>query len=458
MKFLTRMLTLTVLVLPFFAIDSGAQSQKQQIEELKQQIEEIQRQNQQQIEELKQQIEMLGQAREVDKERIVKIEEENRDAWYQRFKAEYKKGLVFSSDNGNFKMRFRIRGQFQASVNDTDGQNTATNFGVARLRFKWDGYAFKPWFQYVVQFGARDSVDLRDMYFTIAYDSRFEPRIGQFKVPFGRSALNSSGALQFVTRSIVDAQFVYARDRGMTINGGLVGNHIAYSMGVFNGDGRNGVSVDSNLLYAGRIQLGLGGDNDKFDGYGSFPSAVGYKLVPNFAKVPTFTLGIAAVGIPGLNIDRKRPTSFTPTRMEELGITVADTASITADVNYKQPAFNIQGSYYGRWIDPEQGQGTGGTAYDQGFNIQAGVFAMPRTLEFVGRYSYIDFDTSSAVVPPDESIIDSSWAITPGINYYISHDHRWKVQLQYSFLRESFTQGEPDIDSNIVRAQLQAVF
>ena len=49
MKFLLKMLILTLLVLPFGAVNSKAQSTKQQIEELKQQIEAIQRQNQQQI-------------------------------------------------------------------------------------------------------------------------------------------------------------------------------------------------------------------------------------------------------------------------------------------------------------------------------------------------------------------------------------------------------------------------
>jgi len=40
----------------------------------------------------------------------------------------------------------------------------------------------------------------------------------------------------------------------------------------------------------------------------------------------------------------------------------------------------------------------------------------------------------------------------------MSHDHRWKIQLDYSFIRNTFTEGASDIDENIFRAQLQAYF
>jgi len=462
MKLLIKLMLFTAIVLPLSGITSKAESTKAQIETLKQQIEAIQVQNQQQIEALKQQIELMETAREADKEAVAEIKEEQKDAWYNKFKAQYNKGLVFSTTDGNFKMRFRARGQFQASVTEQDGENTATNFSVARLRLKWDGHAFRPWFLYTIQLGARNNVDLRDLYFTIAYNKAIMPRVGQNKVPFSRDALNSSGALQFVTRSIIDGEFAYGRDRGISLYGALGKNsNFSYGAGVYNGDGRNGNSTDSNLLYAGRIQFGVGGEETTFGGLfrganSSFPTASPYKLIPNFAKSPTFVVGAAMAGIPGLNINRKTPDGSIPDRMEELGITVADVVSLTGDVNFKTPLFNVQGSYMGRWIDPDQGGA--GSAFDQGFNIQSGVFLMPKTVELAGRFSYIDYDTSSGVLPPGVSVRDTSWAVAPGINYYISHDHRWKVQLQYSYLSEAFTEGESDINSNILRAQLQAFF
>ena len=308
MKMFLKLLIIAAIVLPLSGVTAKAQSTKAQIEALKQQIEAIQLQNQQQIEQLKQQIEMMETSREADKEAVAEIKEEQKDAWYNKFKAEYKKGLIFSSNDGNYKMRFIVRGQFQASVTEEDGENTATNFSVARLRLKWDGHAFRPWFLYTLQLGARNNVDLRDLYFTVAYNKAIMPRVGQNKVPFSRDALNSSGALQFVTRSIIDFEFAYGRDRGISLYGALGKNsNFSYGAGVYNGDGRNGISTDSNLLYAGRMQFGVGGEETTFGGLfrganSSFPTASPYKLIPNFAKSPTFVVGAAMAGIPGLNI------------------------------------------------------------------------------------------------------------------------------------------------------------
>ena len=98
------------------------------------------------------------------------------------------------------------------------------------------------------------AVTLRDMYFDAAYNKKFAPRVGQYKVPFGRQELTSSSVLQFVTRSIVNAEFGYGRDRGASLNG-VVGQNFAYGAGVFNGAGRNGSSRNSNVLWSGRTQF-----------------------------------------------------------------------------------------------------------------------------------------------------------------------------------------------------------
>jgi len=463
MKFLLKMLILTVLVLPFSDIDSRAQSTKQQIEELKRQIEVIQRQNQQQIQQLQQQIELMENQRVADSEKMEGIVEKDNDAWYNKFKASYNKGLTFSTEDGNYKMKFKLRGQFRLTVEDVDNRHpeTSTEFKVARLRFKWSGHAFKPWFLYTVQLGARDSVTLRDMYFTFAYDNRIAPRVGQFKVPFGRQELNSSSALQFVDRSILNNEFGWGRDRGAVLMGGIGPKYnFSYSGGVFNGDGRNGGSDDSNLLYAGRIQFGIGGEGDKFKANSSYATGSAYSITPNFGKSPTLAVGAGIGGIGGLNCSRKTPDNDVCDRMEDdLGLERADVITITGDVNFKMPILNVQGSYYGRWVNPDQAGINTDTAYDQGFNVQGGVFLMPKTLELAGRFSWIDYDTGNGVIPKDiGSTRDTAWAITPGFNYYISRDHRWKVQLDYTFKRNEFTQGEPDIDENIFRAQLQAYF
>lgn len=142
--------------------------------------------------------------------------------------------------------------------------------------------------------------------------------------------------------------------------------------------------------------------------------------------------------------------------MAELGFPQSNFTTVTGDINFKAPLFSVEGEYVGRWLSPDSGPQD--TAYDQGFNVQGGVFLLPKTVELAGRFSFIDFDTSSGVVPPGVSVSNTSWALTPGLNYYLSKDHRWKVQVDYSFIRNTFTEGAPDIDENIFRTQVQAFF
>ncbi|HKQ33312.1 MAG TPA: porin [Thermodesulfobacteriota bacterium] len=443
---------------------SFAQSTKQQIEELKKQIEIIQLQNQKQIEEMKKQIESLQTERAADQEKIAEIktkqETVDKDAWYNNFLAKYDKGFTFESSDEKgfqFKTRFTMLAQIQGIVNDTDGKDVATNFNIRRFELRWDGYAFVPWFYYTLMIDPAASSLLKDAYLTAAYQKEISPRTGQWKVPFNREELNSSSALQMVERSIVNAQFSLERDRGLALQGGIgKNNNVSYSAGVFNGDGLNGTSVDSNMLYAGRIQLGLGGDDFKFNPNGAFATARSYEIVPNFARKPTFTVGVAGSVLPGLDCAVKTPNGGVCDRITQLGFPTSDFSQLTADASFKMAFFNVEGEYDARWLAPDTGPQD--TAFDQGFRVQAGVFLLPKTVELAARYALIDYDTSSGVVPPDTSVPSKQWELTPGLNYYFSHDHRWKLQLNYTFQRNEATLDAPDVDANIVRAQIQANF
>ncbi len=463
MKTLLKLLLIAVMILPLSGTIAKGQSTNQQIQQLEEQVRQLQMQNQQQIQQLQQQIQTLQNAQQQSDQALSQINQkqvESEDAWYNKFLAEYDKGFVLQSEDEKgfkFKMKFSIMAQIQTIVNDTDDELVSTNFRLRRLELKWDGYAFMPWFYYTFMIDPSSSSMMKDMYFTAAYVKEFAPRIGQWKVPFNREELNSSSALQFVERSIVNDQFSLERDRGFAITGGLgSNNNVAYGIGVFNGDGINGTSVDSNLLYVGRVQLGLGGDDFKFSPNSTFGTGKAYELVPNFAKSPIFVVGIGGSTLPGLNCERKTPNGGSCARIAELGFPQSDFTQITGDISFKMPWFNIEGEYDGRWLAPDTGPQD--TAYDQGFRVQAGVFLMPKTVELAARYAFIDYDTNSGVVPPDVSVTSKQWEITPALNYYISNDHRWKIQLNYSFIRNEFTRGESDVDENIVRAQVQANF
>ncbi|MBI2487293.1 MAG: hypothetical protein HYW01_10110 [Deltaproteobacteria bacterium] len=461
MNKLIRAGAIGLLLLPLFlAVNSQAQSRNTQIEELKRQMEEIQRQNQQQIDELRRKVEELEAQKQADQKKIEKLaiqkEEEDKDAWWRNIMMEYKKpgdGLTIKTKDGNYKMRFRMRGQFQFSVNDTDQENTATDFRVRRLRLLWDGNAFRPWLLYYIQLDVTDDLVLRDMYFDIAYNTMFAPRVGQYKVPFSREELNSSSELQLVERSIVNDEFAFGRDRGASIYG-VLGNYITYGAGIFNGDGRNGVSADSNLLYAGRIMFTPCCGELKYGG--TFPAGGDYKIEPNFGEdKPLIAFGAAFAVIPGLNIGNKTPDNDIDVRFDEIfggavidaGGAEADVFALTADVNFKYSIFSAEAEYQFRNLDPD---GAFEEATDHGFRVQGGLFIVPEFIEVAGRFAYIAFDD-------DIDGRESRYEITPGLNFYLSNSHKWKVQLSYSFIKDEDTDGG-EIDQNVLRAQLQAYF
>lgn len=451
MKMYVRAVTLLMLMLPFLSSNSQAQSTSAQIQELKRQMDAIQQQNQQQLEELRQKIEALEVQKEADQKKIEELTKEDEDAWWKQVEIGYKKpgdGFTIKSKDGLFSMRMRLRTQLQFSVNDTDDEDTATDFNVRRLRIAWDGNAFTPWLKYVLQIsGDNDgNFNLRDAYFDFAYNTMFVPRPGQYKVPFNREELTSSSELQLVERSIVNNEFAYGRDRGVSIYG-VLGNFLVYGAGVFNGDGRNGTSVDSNLLYAGRIMLTPCCGKLKYGG--TFPAGGDYKIEPNFGEdFPLFAFGVGAAGIPGLNIDQKTPDSDIDERFAEIGTTDADVLSLTADANFKYSIFSIEGEFDYRRIAPEESGLE--KVNDYGVRAQTGIFLMPNFIEIAARYAQIWYDT-------DVEGRDTTWQLTPGINFYLSKSHKYKIQLDYSFIRNEFTDSD-DIDENIFRAQLQLYF
>lgn len=466
MRSLIKSLLIVLLVVPFPGNSSEAASTKEEIGALRQEMQQMQEQYQEQMQQLQNQINSLEERREESNRKVYETlkKVDDPDKWYNKFEAGYDKGLFFKSRDGNYKMKFRIRGQFQVEINGTDNKLTKTELDVRRMRLKWEGHAFKPWFNYVLELDADSgSVNLRDLYFTASYVDEFAPRVGQFKVPFNRERLTSSSALQLVERSIVNKEFAWGRDLGSAVYGAL-GNFVTYGGGVFNGDGTTQNFPDSNLLYISRVQAGFGG-NLKLKPNSEFPSGGDYVLTPNFGKdYPLLTIG-AGIGVfPGLDTDQKTPANNIDVRFTEIftgfaGAPQADVVPIEADINFKWKFVSVEAEWDGRWIDPDASVPTIGNSsvFDWGLRVQGGIFIIPKTVEIAGRWAQIWYDDNLSVNGSKTGFRDTSWEVTPGINYYITKDNRLKIQFDYTFLRQE-TFGEPDVDSNIFRAQLQAYF
>jgi len=389
-------------------------------------------------------------------------------AFYNFLKSHYDDGLVFESPRGDFRLRLRTLIQPQVSfTDDSDSSGTDTDYFFRRLRISIDGHAFRPWLSYSVQLSRDDvklgeandgsGVEFKDFYIDAIYSEKVFPRIGQFKVPFNREQLNSGAALLLVERSIVNSEFSLGRKIGGALYG-ILGKHVAYGGAVFTSsatdDTSDATSIDSEL-FAGRVQFNFGGTQ----GYthGGFPTGGDYELIPDFTKVQVFVFGTAVVYIPGLNRRGNEDASGSLIdRFIELGIEKGDVTSIASDASFKIPMYNIEAAYIGRWIAPEVGGSD--TVYDQGFRLQTGLFMVPDTLEIVGRWAFIDYGIPSGTAGVGDVLMDSSNELTSGINYYISQSNKWKLQLSYSFINDTFTQGEPNMNQKALRLQFQANF
>ncbi len=75
---------------------------------------------------------------------------------------------------------------------------------------------------------------------------KFRVVFGQYKVPFGRQQMTSSGNQQFVDRSLVSDEYLRGRDIGVSVQGAVWNNKIEYRAGMFNGNGLNRPSNDND--------------------------------------------------------------------------------------------------------------------------------------------------------------------------------------------------------------------
>ena len=409
-------------LLPFMSLPAqagGDQSIREQIEELKKQIERLEEQSQQMS--------------------MKMYEAKDTKAWYNKIKVKTKKGtgLTFQTADKNYKLRMRLRGQFLANYVNPDGDDDeGFGFRIRRFRVVWDGNAFTPWMKYKVEYDLSRNGELKDIRLSFAKNRNFVPMVGQYKVPFNKERLNSSSGLQLVGRSIITDYFEYGRDIGGGVSGLLVDGMIHYDLGLFQGQGANVKNDKDNtgVLWAGRVQAALLGRGAK-------------KIRENFAKKPILIVGAAVAGI---DVEEGSKDSNIGIHEGERDLsTGGKVISFTADLNYRDPRFNLIGEYIGRWANSDEAGIE--TAYDYGFRVQGGFFLVPKKVELASRYARVALDDGAG------NDLDDVWTFTQGLNYYFSGNHKWKIQLDYTFQREEAFNGT-ESDESMARAQVQLYF
>lgn len=151
--------------------------------------------------------------------------------WIERFclmpNIEVGKGITFRPRNDRFEVTMRFRMQNLLAMNFNNAWTlTGTDARVKRLRLRFDGYIYSPKLVYSIQLGftGYDAEPLPNGNMNIVRDAivYYVPSevwnigFGQTKIKANRARINSSSALQFVDRSIVNSQFNLDRDFGFS--------------------------------------------------------------------------------------------------------------------------------------------------------------------------------------------------------------------------------------------------
>lgn len=200
----------------------------------------------------------------------------------------FKNGIGFATPDSSYSLNLRFRVQNRALMNtksDEDLSPASWEARVRRCRLVLAGHVLNSKLTYYIQFSfSRGDMDwsmadastvntspnvVRDALIFYRPVKHLLFGFGQGKLPGNRQRINSSGALQFYDRSIVNAAFTPDRDFGlfMTYTGHMTERFLVVpKLAVTTGDGRNGVTSNAGLCYTARLEvLPMGAFTDNGD-------------------------------------------------------------------------------------------------------------------------------------------------------------------------------------------------
>ncbi len=366
-----------------------------------------------------------------------KAEEEQRKARDAEFpiSVRYKDGFDIQTRDGKFEMKIQNRLQFRYSYpqeSDTfsnalpsvfNDQDTSS-FRVRRARIKVGGHGFVPWLKYYVEYDWVSGTML-DYRLDVAKFKWATLRVGQWKIDYNRERVDSSGAQQFVERSIVNAPFTLDRQIGARLGGHLFEGtyaYLVYNIGVFSGTGINQrFNDDKNMLYLGRIQWNFLGRDVPFS-----------QSDPHYTPLPIGSIAFAGAH----NRTDRIVMPQTDRVVSAFPIVLDGQFEVNQGVQefaFKWNGLSIQEEFHVKKVinRANSSHGTSYGAYAQvGYLPHALIDVIPKPLEFAYRYAFVDpGDGPLGDLLGDQTRREHTFAI----NWFFA-GHRNKLTLDYSHL------------------------
>jgi phosphate-selective porin OprO and OprP len=315
----------------------------------------------------------------------------------------------------------KISNRVQVRYTETDPEvgDGVGSFRIRRAKTKFEGWIYSKNLTYELQLNWPDTSNaLEDA--LINYDftkgkKKFQLKAGQFKVPFGRQELTSSGSQQFVDRSNVSTTFARGRDIGIQAHGLAANGKLDWRFGVFNGGGRNRTANDNDEFQVnGRVS---------FEPFGEVKYSEG-----DFDSSDRPLFGIAAQFESN---DRHGATTADDNDQEIVG----------GDLTFKYKGFSIFLDYY----DASNNQEIAADFDSEGLNFQVGYFVIKQKLELALRYAVLD----------PTSLRDNDDRKETGLAFgYFWNKHNHKLQADIRQLEDDRT----NIKDKELRLQYQFIF
>jgi len=368
-------------------------------------------------------------------------------------KAKKGSSFVIKSADGNSKLkvggRVQVRYTYDGKEGIGNGADDRSNFAIQRARLKLSGHLFTKKLRYKYQHDmGKGKVSPKDFWADYELvDKWVHVRAGQWKRPFSRQQINSSGKLEMTDRAITDKKFHGGRDIGIALHNNYEKSpEIEYVLGVFNGTGTSEIPHRFTPTLALRLGYNYGG----IKGYSEGDMAGG-----------GLRFGIGASALMNMDLDDDK----------------SDDSAMLAEVDFilKIAGFSTSGAFYLAQTDGKAAlDGSDQTRMlgdkdirkGMGFHAQMG-YMISKTYQPVVRYSMVMYDKYDALKEEDDPndkdkviIVDDARAkasyseLAVGFAWYF-HKHKVKWQTEFAMTDEKDDDKDGDM---VVRSQLQLAF
>ncbi|MEZ4704795.1 MAG: porin [Bdellovibrionota bacterium] len=350
----------------------------------------------------------------------------------------YEDGFYIKTEDGRYLLKVGTRLNVNYSYAHLDSLADYSSFDLVHAKLYAGGNALGRFLQYYIQAGAgrqtrsyslfpnestTGGLRLEDYYIRLRHKG-LDLKVGQYKVPVGKQWMIYSGNLNLMHRSIATSQFSLGRDRGVSVQ--RFQKQYSAIVSIFNGAGPLQTSSQPSALFNTGQNLSNGTSG----------GSLGHLYVGRLSVHPRGPVGYSEGGVENFETFRwELGSSFAYDQNRGLDVNANNTiddarASFmhsSSDLHLSYKGISLLGEYFYR-------KNISVPTYDfyaQGFYVQPSMFLIPQKIETVFRYAWID--------PNSQGSSDRSQEIAAGINWYLYPDHRFKIGMNYTRLRQALT-------------------